>query len=119
MAWEVEYTDEFGSWWDTLGESEQDSVAYYVRLLQEYGVTLDHPYSSSIKGSRHPHLRELHVQHEGRPYRVLYAFDPRRTAILIIGGDKTGDDRWYEKNVLIADDLYDIHLEELRKDGLS
>ncbi len=62
-------------------------------------------------------MRELRVQHAGRPYRVLYAFDPRRSAILLIGGDKTGDDRWYEVNVPIADGLYDEHLETLRKEG--
>ena len=63
-------------------------------------------------------MRELRTQHEGRPYRTLYAFDPRRTAILLIGGDKTGNDRWYEEFVPIADDLYDAHLRELRKEGL-
>jgi hypothetical protein len=63
-------------------------------------------------------MRELRIQHRGQPYRVLYAFDPRRSAILLIGGDKTGDARWYEVNVPIADDLYDDHIETLRKDGL-
>lgn len=63
-------------------------------------------------------MRELRVQHAGRPYRVLYAFDPCRCAILLIGGDKTGNDRWYETYVQIGDNLYDEHLEELRKEGL-
>ncbi|MBK8451977.1 MAG: type II toxin-antitoxin system RelE/ParE family toxin [Thiofilum sp.] len=58
-------------------------------------------------------MRELRIQHEGRPYRILYAFDPRRCAILLIGGDKTGDKRWYEIHVPIADKLYDKHLEYL------
>ena len=65
------------------------------------------------------HMRELRIQHQGRPCRVLYAFDPRRAAILLIGGDKTGDDRWYESNVPLADRLYDQHLELLRKEGLK
>jgi len=60
-------------------------------------------------------MRELRIQHRGRPYGVLYAFDPRRTAILLMGGDKTGDDRWYEKNVPLADRLLDQHLAGLRK----
>jgi hypothetical protein len=55
-------------------------------------------------------MRELRIQHQGRPYRVLYAFDPRRTAILLIGGDKTGQDRWYDEHVPQADALYDAHL---------
>lgn len=58
-------------------------------------------------------MRELRVQHQGRPYRVLYAFDPRRVAILLIAGDKTGNNRWYEENVSRADDIYDQHLREL------
>lgn len=67
-------------------------------------------------GSRHRHMRELRVQHEGRPYRILYAFDPRRIAILLIGGDKTGDNRWYASFVPVADDLYDQHLREIREE---
>lgn len=71
------------------------------------------PHSSGVKGSKHDHMRELRIQHQGRPYRVLYAFDPRRVAILLIGGDKTGDDRWYETYVPIADRLYDECLKEV------
>ena len=63
-------------------------------------------------------MRELRIQHDGRPMRVLYAFDPRRTAILLIGGDKTGDDRWYETYIPVADRLYAAHLDQLRKEGL-
>lgn len=63
-------------------------------------------------------MRELRVQHRGEPYRVLYAFDPRRVAILLIGCSKSGDDRWYERFVPQADDLYDEHLEELKREGL-
>ena len=62
-------------------------------------------------------MRELRVQHEGRPYRILYAFDPRRCAILLIGGDKTSDKRWYDVHVPVADGLYDMHLETLREEG--
>ena len=76
MACEVEFTDEFGAWWDGLTTGEQESVRAYVKLLAEYGVALKHPYCSGIAGSKHSHMRELRVQHQGRPYRVLYAFDP-------------------------------------------
>jgi hypothetical protein len=116
--WEVEYTDEFGEWWNGLTEAEQESVRAYVRLLEERGPQLGHPYSSGISNSKHAHMRELRVQHRGHPYRVLYAFDPRRTAILLIGGDKTGNDRWYEEFVPSADRLYDEHIAVLRKEGL-
>lgn len=113
---EVEYTDEFGAWWECLDEDEQVSVAAYVQLLEKWGVHLRYPYSSGITRSRHPHMRELRIQHGGRPYRVLYAFDPRRVAVLLIGGEKTGDNRWYEKFVATADRLYDEHLRSLNTD---
>ena len=61
---------------------------------------------------------ELRVQSGGRPIRVFYAFDPRRTAILLLGGDKTGDKRFYDRMIPIADSLYDVYLSELKKEGL-
>jgi hypothetical protein len=63
-------------------------------------------------------MRELRVQSGGRPLRVFYAFDPRRSAILLIGGDKTGDDRFYQRMVPIADQLYDLYIAEIRREGL-
>jgi len=99
-------------------EDEQDDIAAYVKLLEEKGPSLPFPYSSGVEGSRHNHMRELRIQHAGDPYRVLYAFDPRRTALLLLGGNKKGNDRWYEENVPIADKLYDNHLAQLRKEGL-
>jgi hypothetical protein len=90
-----------------------------VLLLQRYGPALRRPHSDVIATSRHANMKELIIQHAGRPYRVLYAFDPRRSAILLIGGDKTGDDRWYERFVPIADWLYDEHLAALGKKGLT
>jgi len=116
MKWVVEYTDEFGEWWDGLTEAEQESVRASIKLLGDYGPNLPFPHSSGVKASRHTHMRELRIQHAGRPFRVLHAFDPRRCAILLIGGDKTGNDRWYEEYVPIADRLYDEHLETLKKE---
>ena len=116
MTWDVEYSDEFGRWWDELTVAEQESVDVSVRLLEAMGPQLPFPHSSAIKSSRHGHLRELRIQHAGQPYRVLYAFDPRRNAILLISGVKTGKNRWYEIHVPIADQLYDEHLIELAKE---
>jgi hypothetical protein len=119
VSWNVECIDEFGMWWESLSSGEQESVAFAVRLLEERGPQLGFHHTSGISGSRHAHMRELRVQHQGRPYRVLYAFDPRRSAVLLLGGDKTGNERWYEEHVPKADDLYDQHLEDLRKEGLT
>ncbi len=115
VSWDIEVTDEFERWWDTLDEGEREDVRSVVGLLEEKGPTLPFPHSSGVVSSKHARMRELRIQHEGGPYRVLYAFDPRRTAILLIGGDKTGNDRWYEENVPIADRLYDAHLQELER----
>jgi hypothetical protein len=118
LTWDVEGTDDFAGWFTDLTEKEQVSVGRIVELLVEHGPSLPFPYSSGVESSRHRHMRELRIQHEGRPYRVLYAFDPRRAAILLLGGDKSGKDRWYEEHVPKADDLYDEHLRELEKEGL-
>jgi hypothetical protein len=98
VKWEVEFTDEFGAWWKTLTDGQQDDIAYSVGLLAELGPALGFPHSSKVNGSRHSHMRELRTQSGGRPLRTLYALNPLRTAILLLGGDKTGDDRWYEKS---------------------
>lgn len=119
MAWNVEYTDEFEQeFWSALSEAEQEDITATVSLLEDRGPNLPFPYSSGIEGSKHGHMRELRVQSGGRPIRIFYAFDPRRSAILLIGGDKTGRGRFYEEMVPVADKLYDVHLEELRKEGV-
>ena len=118
MTWDVENTDEFAEWWSTLSDKERESVTATVLILEEKGPDMPFPYSSGIKGSRHEHMRELRIQVKGAPIRVFYAFDPRRTAILLVGGDKTGDKRFYKSMIPIADDLYDVHLDELAKEGL-
>lgn len=118
MAWDAEYTDEFGDWWVRLTESEQEDIAAVVELLAELGPGLGFPYSSGVAGSRHGHMRELRIQSGGRPFRVFYAFDPRRTPILLIGEGKTGNNRFYKRFVPLADRLYDEHLKELKEEGL-
>jgi hypothetical protein len=114
MSWDIEYTDEFGEWWDSLSSEEQTSVSSGVHLLEERGPQLGFPYSTQIATSKHGQMRELRVQHKGVPYRVLYAFDPRRVALLLLGGTKVGDDRWYERFVPRADALFDAHLKDFR-----
>ena len=117
MAWEVEFTDEFQGWWDSLSLDEQDDVAVSVRHLVEFGPALGFPHSSKVVTSHYPQMRELRTQSGGRPLRTLYAFNPLRTAVLLVGGDKTGDDRWDENFVPVADRLFADHLNELRKEG--
>ena len=118
MSWNVEHTDEFAAWWQMLDEEEQEDIAAIVTLLETRGPQLPFPFSSGVESSRHSHMRELRVQSGGEPLRIFYAFDPRRTAILLIGGNKAGDDRFYDRMVPVADRLYDDHLAELRREGL-
>jgi hypothetical protein len=117
-VWVVEYTDEFGKWWKELSEDQQDDATAVVELLEEDGPRLRFPRSSGIEGSRHEHMRELRVQSSGKPIRIFYAFDPRRVAILLIGGDKIGSNRFYEEYIPIADRLYDEHIVQISKEGL-
>ena len=118
MSWNVEYTDAFGAWWSTLADGQQEDVSAVAEVLMEKGPDLPFPYSSGIEGSRHSHMRELRVQSGGKPIRIFYAFDPIRSAILLIGGNKSGDKRFYKKMIPIADRLYDEHIAELQREGL-
>ncbi len=112
--WDVEFTDQFEAWWMTLSTEEQQSIDAAVRLLEQRGPGLGRPLVDSVEGSRHANMKELRVG----TIRVLFAFDPRRTAILLIGGDKR--DRWqefYERVIPVADDLFDEHLAALDSEG--
>ena len=116
MSWGVEYTDEFGGWWDGLDEEEQERVTAAVESLEEYGPALGRPLVGAISRSWHANMEEL-IPPAGN-IRILFAFDPRRSAILLIGGDKTGEwNRWYERVIPVADRLYDEHLGALRREG--
>ena len=99
-----------------MSEAEQGRVDARVRLLMERGPNLGFLFSSQVKSSRFPEMRELRAQAGGDPLRMLYAFDPRRTAILLVAGTKAGDYRWYEMNVPVADRLLEEHLRALEKE---
>jgi hypothetical protein len=116
--WDIEFTDEFERWWDTLGESAQEAVAHNVEVLGRFGPALGRPFVDQVRGSKHLHMKELRTQHRGASLRILFAFDPRRCAILLIGGDKSGDRRFYERLTKSADALYDEHLSALKDEGL-
>jgi hypothetical protein len=117
MAWEVEFTDQFGDWFEELSGPQRSAVIAAVDILEEDGPGLGRPFVDTIKGSRHANMKELRPM--AGNLRVLFAFDPRRMAILLIGGDKTNRwNAWYREIIPVADDLYDEHLETLRKEGL-
>jgi hypothetical protein len=113
MEWTIIFHPDFKNWLDKQEEDIQDSILVGLGLLKQEGPLLGRPYVDTLKGSRYPNLKELRVQHAGEPWRILFAFDPVRQAIVLVGGNKTGDKRWYEKNIPIAEQRFTEHLESL------
>jgi hypothetical protein len=114
--WEIETSDEFNLWYRELAEDEAESVNASVDLLEQVGPALGRPHVDTLKGTRFPNLKELRVQHDGRPIRILFAFDPGRVGYLILGGDKTGKDDWYKTFIPLAEKIYQRHLIELESE---
>lgn len=106
---EVVAADEFAEWFLGLNARDANAVDRVVGLLRQMGVALRFPYTSAIAGARHS-IRELRVQSGGNPLRILYAFDPARQAVLLIGGNKSGDDSFYDEMVPLADSIFEAYL---------
>jgi hypothetical protein len=115
MAWPVEVTVEFEAWYSGLGNSDREAVNAAVDAVEERGPGLGRPLVGVVTGSCHGHLKELRIG----TIRILFGFDPRPTAILLLAGDKRGEwSAWYPKAIAAADDLYDLYLAELGEEGL-
>jgi hypothetical protein len=114
--WKILQTNQFGGWFmssDKVDEDARVSIHAVMEVLKVMGPSLGRPYVDSVKGSRHENMKELRVQSKGRPSRIFFAFSPFRQAILLIGGNKTGDKRFYTRMLPIADTLYDHYLQNL------
>ncbi len=109
--WDVEGTDEFGEWYGSLGAEEQKSVNEVVTWLEAEGPNLKRPSVGTLRASKYANLKELRVNVP--PIRIFFAFDPRRTALLLIGGDKANDPRFYDRMIPVAEALYEHHLSHL------
>lgn len=123
VAYEIERTEEFTSWWNDLSEKEQIEVAKVVGVLVEKGPNLKRPYAGKIKGSKKiPNLKELIIQIAGDPYRVFFVFDERRVGILLLGAKKTGGKKaevaWYKARIAEVKPIYQQYMAELKKEGL-
>src|SRR5690554_1505507 len=112
---DVIVTNEFTAWYQELSEGESDAVFRVIDLLEVSGVKLGYPHSSAIKGADWP-LRELRPKAGRSPIRIFYAFDPRRAAVLLIGGDKSGDNRFYKSIIPHAERLWRVYLQETNQD---
>jgi hypothetical protein len=116
MEWVVLFDEEFDTWLAAQERGLQVEVWASVGLLQSEGPNLSRPRVDTVKGSSFPNMKELRVQYKGDPWRILFAFDPSRKAILLVGGNKGGDEkRWYKSHIRIADDRFARHLKSLKK----
>lgn len=115
MEWAIEFHPDFSTWFEAQGQGLQDEILANLKVLAELGPALRRPRVGNIEGSTYAQMKELVIQYKGEPWRILFAFDSERRAILLVGGNKTGDNRWYKTNVPIADARFKEHLEELAK----
>lgn len=109
MPWEVVYTERAADWIVGLSEGDFRRIMAAIEVLEQRGPGLGRPLADRIDGSRHHNMKELRTG----TVRALFAFDPHRRAVVLLGGDKRGDwTGWYERNIALADDLYDAYLRE-------
>jgi hypothetical protein len=115
MGWIVLFHDAFDSEFQALDEALQDELLAHAKLLGEFGPNLGRPTVDGLKGSKHANMKELRFDGGWGVWRVAFAFDPKRQAILLVGGDKGGADqrRFYKRLILVADKRFDEHLAEL------
>lgn len=117
-SWEIVFTPEAEKWYMGLGAADAHRAAASFDELERRGPGLGRPFVDSIKRSRHHNMKEL--RSIGGHLRALFAFDPHRRAVVLLGGDKTGDWKgWYKRNIPRADALYDKHLRDMGKEGPS
>ena len=115
MQYKLIYLTEFATWLDAQEEELKVRTLAHLDLLEERGPLLARPHADTLKGSEIANLKELRFKFERAPIRILFAFDPRQQAVIILAGSKQGDKRWYDANIPIAEKLFKEHLEGQRK----
>ncbi|WP_334150384.1 type II toxin-antitoxin system RelE/ParE family toxin [Hyphomicrobium sp.] len=118
MKWEVLFHDEFELEFDQFSHAVQDELLAHGRLLEEFGPSLGRPNVDTLKGSSHENMKELRFSADDGVWRVAFAFDPRRRAILLVAGDKSGgsEQKFYKRLIKKADERFDGHLELLKRE---
>ena len=116
MEWQVLVDPDFEVWLLEQTVGARQVILAHAKLLAVFGPGLGRPQVDTLKGSQMANLKELRVQYQGEPWRVLFAFDPKRRAILLVGGNKQGDDRWYRKAIRHAEQRYARHLEQMEQE---
>ena len=115
--WQVLLDTDFKIWLLEQEADIQTAVFAHIGLLKAFGPSLGRPHVDTLKGSQLPNLKELRVQFQGNPWRVLFVFDPKRRAILLVGGNKRGDAKWYKKAIPVAEQRYQQYLQKMEKDN--
>ncbi|MEK7413778.1 MAG: type II toxin-antitoxin system RelE/ParE family toxin [Planctomycetota bacterium] len=119
MTWNIETTTSFETWFDAQAEDVRVAVLAHLEALATEGPRLGRPYCDTLKGTELSNLKELRVQVGGDPYRVLFAFDSERSAVLLVAGNKRGDKRWYTVNIPIAEKLFTAWEAKIRQRRLA
>jgi hypothetical protein len=116
MSWTVEFMDEFDVEFDALPEPVQDELLAQAKVIERFGPAARRPRVDTLKGSKHSNMKELRFDAGGGVWRIAFAFDPRRRAVLLVGGDKSGgsEKRFYKRLVKVADERYDVHLARVK-----
>ncbi len=119
MKWQVLLHEAFRVELDALPEAVRDELLAHAKLLEAFGPALKRPRADTLKGSKHPNMRELRFDADNGVWRVAYAFDPRRRAILLVAGDKSGQNerRFYRRLIGKADERFEAHLARLKGKG--
>ena len=121
MAWDVGFDPAFDSEFDALPTAVQDELLALAKLLEAFGPALARPRVDTLKGSRHANMKELRFQADDGVWRVAFAFDPRRKAVLFVAGDKSGvkERLFYRRLIEKADKRFDMHLGRLKDERKS
>lgn len=116
MKWNIIFDPDFKIWFYQQEQGLQDEILAVLSVLEESGPKLGRPRVDTLEGSAFQNMKELRIQYQGEPWRILFAFDPQRQAVLLVGGNKTGNKRWYKENIPIADKRYRKYLEILKEE---
>jgi hypothetical protein len=108
--WKILQTAEFKWWFSTLDSAAKEDIYSAIAVLKQEGPALGRPRVDTLQNTNYPNLKELRVQSVGRPYRIIFAFNPKRNGVLLIGGNKQGNKNFYKKIIPIAEKLYEEHI---------
>lgn len=110
--WEINRTNEIAEWIDNLDEDTKEAIFRALLILREIGPTLGRPYVDTLKSSKYKNLKELRIQIKRKVLRILFIFNVQRKIVLLVGGDKKGDKRYYKRMIPIAEKLYEKYLKQ-------